>query len=140
MGDGLSSYHAEGTMADRLRGVKVLVVEDEVLVGMELQMLLEDEGATVRLESTLTGGLAAAENGIDVAVLDVLLHGKEVFPLADRLAERGRPFVFHSGHADTDALEEAYRDASALAVAKPVRPAILVDAVTRQAALRRSRT
>lgn len=113
----------------KLQGTNILVVEDEVFIGLELQMLLEDEGASVRLEPDLTGGLLAAENGLDVAVLDVRLRGEEVFPIADRLAERGKPFLFHSGHADATDLEERYE--GAIALSKPARPSELVRSVRR---------
>ncbi len=113
----------------KLTGATILIVEDEVFIALELQMLLEDEGARVRIEPDLDGGLRAAENGLDVAVLDVRLRGREVFPVADRLAERGKPFVFHSGHADTKTLERQYD--GAVALSKPARPAELIDVVAR---------
>lgn len=112
-----------------LTGAKVLVVEDEVFIALELQMLLEDAGARVRVADDLEGGLVAAENGLDVAVLDVRLRGRDVFPVADRLVKRGKPFLFHSGHADTRALEEQYD--GAIALSKPARPQELIDAVAR---------
>jgi CheY-like chemotaxis protein len=111
----------------KLSGAYVLVVEDEVFIALELQILLEDAGARVRVEPDLDGGLNAAENGLDIAVLDVRLRGVDVFPIADRLAERGKPFVFHSGHADTKALEEKYD--GAIALSKPARPGEVIDAV-----------
>lgn len=42
------------------------------------------------------------------AVLDVRLIDGEVFPVADILAERNVPFVFHSGHADGRQLAQRY--------------------------------
>lgn len=97
-------------LADRT----VLVAEDEFLIALNLEMLLEDAGACVRLAATVGEAVAAASNGIDVALLDVSLADGEVFPAADILAERGLPFVFHSGHAATEVLLERYPRARAL--------------------------
>lgn len=115
-----------------LDGIKVLIVEDEFLIGLEMQLILEGEGAAVTLAATLEEGLAAAENGIDVAVLDVRLRDVDVFPIAERLIARGKPLIFHSGHADTVELERRY--SGAVALSKPARPRMLLEAVSRQAA------
>ena len=56
----------------------------------------------------------------DVAVLDVRLRGEEVFPIADLLAEMGVPIVFHSGHAQSEELSEAYPGAAVLSKPAPI--------------------
>lgn len=81
---------------------RVLVVEDELLIGMLLEDMLNDLGyevvATVgRLEEALQ---MAREVAVDVAILDVNLNGQEVYPVADVLAGRNIPFVFASGYGD----------------------------------------
>lgn len=81
---------------------RVLVVEDELLIGMLLEDMLNDLGyevvATVgRLEEALQ---MAREAAVDVAILDVNLNGQEVYPVADVLAGRNIPFVFASGYGD----------------------------------------
>ena len=86
----------------------------------------------MQVEETVEAGLAAAADGLDVAVLDVLLRGREVFPVADLLAKRGRPIVFHSGHADREELTSRYD--TALALSKPARPEDLISAVAAQVA------
>ena len=50
----------------------------------------------------------AAKADIDLAILDVNLDGKEIYPVADILAQRGLPFVFVSGYGE-GSLAEAYR-------------------------------
>lgn len=40
------------------------------------------------------------DNPIDVALLDINLGGEQVYPLADRLAEAGTPFMLTSGYDD----------------------------------------
>jgi two-component SAPR family response regulator len=83
-----------------LEGLRVFIVEDEALVAMNLEMILEDLGCLVvgpamrfdRAEEMVDGDLAA-----DIAILDVNVSGKQVFPLAHRLADR-MPVIFATGY------------------------------------------
>jgi DNA-binding LytR/AlgR family response regulator len=53
----------------------------------------------VDVAGTLARGVALAEKlAIDGAILDINLGGEKVFPVAERLAERGVPFVFCTGY------------------------------------------
>jgi CheY-like chemotaxis protein len=86
----------------RLDGLKVLVVEDEMMVSMLIEDMLSDLGCQVvgpaaRIEDALEL-VKSAE--IDCAVLDVNLGGQPIFPLADVLRERGAPFAFATGYGD----------------------------------------
>lgn len=86
--------------ADVPAGKRVLIVEDEVIVAMQLEDLLLDLGCRVigpacRLEEALD--LAEAET-LDAAVLDVNLNGRSVCPVAERLTERGVPVVYATGY------------------------------------------
>jgi CheY-like chemotaxis protein len=85
---------------DPLTGLRLLVVEDEALVAMALEDMLDDLGCVVvDVAGTLARGVAlAAELAIDGAILDINLGGEKVFPVAERLAERGVPFVFCTGY------------------------------------------
>ena len=83
-------------------GLRVLVVEDEMMVSMLIEDMLTDLGCTVvgpasRLDEAME---LAKENGLDCAVLDVNLGGQPIFPLADLLRETGRPFAFATGYGD----------------------------------------
>jgi DNA-binding response OmpR family regulator len=85
-----------------LNGVHVLVAEDEYSIAMLVAEYLEMEGVHVVGPA---GNLAALdalveEGGLDAALLDINLGGELVFPLADRLAEAGVPFVLTSGYDD----------------------------------------
>ncbi len=84
-------------MAERLR---ILLVEDEMLVAMNIEDMLLDLGHEVAgLASRLTPALALArESRFDAAMLDVNLAGEASFPVADLLAERGIPFLFATGY------------------------------------------
>ena len=70
---------------------RVLVVEDEMLIGMLLEDMLADLGHTVcavvpRLKDAL---VAVEKETFDLAILDVHLHGESAFPVADALKTRG---------------------------------------------------
>ena len=90
-------------MSQPLSGRRVLVVEDESLVAMLLETILEDMGCLpVGPASTVEEGLAMAvdDERLDAALLDVNVAGREVFPIANALRERGVPFVFSTGYGE----------------------------------------
>ena len=84
-----------------LAGLRVLVVEDEMMVSMLIEDMLQDLGCKVvgpasRLEEAIE---LANNEELDCAVLDVNLGGGEtVFPQAEALRARGVPFVFATGY------------------------------------------
>lgn len=83
-----------------LTGRRVLVVEDEPLIGLMLAEFLQESGAIVAGPAASVGdGLALiGAGGIDCGILDVNLAGQPVDPLASDLAARGVPFVFATGY------------------------------------------
>ncbi|MBP0495658.1 PAS domain S-box protein [Roseomonas indoligenes] len=110
-----------------LAGLRVLVVEDEALVAVEVADALAAAGCRIiGPAGTLEDGLAAARGAgaIDAAVLDMKLGGHPVLPLADELAARGVPIVFTTGYGEPP---PGHREAVVLT--KPVRPEDLVRAV-----------
>lgn len=81
--------------------LRVLVVEDEFLVAMDIESMLEQLGCVVvasvpRLLKALD---VASSLDFDLAVLDINLAGEVVYPLAFRLAQRGTPFLFTTGYS-----------------------------------------
>lgn len=108
----LSSDSVQMTeLADKLKGLRVLVVEDEALVAMDLEMILEDLGCSVvgpvmRFDRALE--LIDKDVAADVAILDVNLGGQQVFPLAERLMDRHLPIIFATGY-DWSAVPEKWR-------------------------------
>lgn len=94
---------------------RVLVVEDEYLI----RMLLEDMLAEIGYELAAGVGTVAeaselaASGDFHVAILDVNVDGREIYPVADILAGRGVPFVFVTGYGE-HSLPEPYRDRPAL--------------------------
>jgi CheY-like chemotaxis protein len=85
-----------------LSGLKVLVVEDEMMVSMLIEDMLADLGCTVvGPASRLDEAIALANSAdLDCAVLDVNLGGQPIFPLADLLRAKGAPFAFATGYGD----------------------------------------
>ena len=87
-----------------LSGRRVLVVEDEMLVLMMIEMMLEDLGCeAVVVASSLETALArVAEQGFDIAMLDMNLGGAESHLVADALDARKVPYLFCTGNASGD--------------------------------------
>lgn len=107
---------------------RILVVEDEFLVGLLLQDELVEAGYTVvGPVNTLQEAVAAAEHEqFDLAILDVNLAGQPVYPVVHELLIRNRPFIFLSGYGGRD-LPEQFR--SWPRVAKPHSTHALLDKV-----------
>ena len=89
-------------MSQTFAGRRVLVVEDEALVAMLLETILEDMGCmAVGPAATVDEGLRmAADEAVDAALLDVNVAGRQVFPVAQALKDRGVPFVFSTGYGE----------------------------------------
>jgi len=113
---------------EKLLGRRVLIVEDEALVAMDLQFAFEDAGAeVVGPAMSLGDALALAEQApeIDCALLDVDLAGCDVYPVAQILQSRGIPFIFHTGHGSRRAHSEMFP--GAITCLKPTLPEMLID-------------
>jgi CheY-like chemotaxis protein len=84
----------------RTSGLRVLLVEDEIMVALVLEEMLAELGHTVvgpvaRLERALE---MTQREPFDVALLDVNINGGEVYPVAEALAACGIPFAFITGY------------------------------------------
>jgi CheY-like chemotaxis protein len=78
----------------------ILIVEDEPLIAMMLEDFLESLGHNVvACCESLEDALEKVDaGGFDVAIIDVQLKdGKQVWPVADRLTQAGKPFVLATG-------------------------------------------
>src|SRR3954471_7448792 len=78
---------------------RILVVEDEALIAMDLERIVRNAGCEVlgpvgRAEEALR---LAAEERPDAAILDIKLSDGDSFAVADPLARRRVPFVFVTG-------------------------------------------
>lgn len=83
-----------------LAGLRVLVVEDELLISMMIEdILMEQDCVVVGPFTSVAEALAAARNAdFDLALLDVNLRGEKVYPVADVLDGRSIPFLLLSGY------------------------------------------
>ena len=125
-----------------LAGHRVLVVEDEFLLAMELEAFLKRDGSEVLGPApTVEWALALVyDEKPDLALLDVNLKGVRATPVAAALRERGVPFVVITGYGEAQLSEPELRAAPRLA--KPVNLRDLRRAVTQalQAAVHGARS
>jgi two-component SAPR family response regulator len=111
--------------AKRLR---LLILEDEILVAMYLEELLHDMGhCVIGSASRVNDAMDFARNGdFDFAVLDVNIAGTPSFPVAAILRQRGIPFVFATGY-DKESVAQGFGDHPILC--KPYAPQALELAI-----------
>ncbi len=83
-----------------LLGKRVLVLEDEPVIGFAIEDMLETLGCEVAgIAFYIDDALKLLDaHEFDLAVLDVNIHGASSYPVADALAGRGVPFVFATGY------------------------------------------
>ena len=93
-----------------LADLRILVVEDEVLIALEIEERLKGLGCEIvgpvgRLERALE---LARSTALDGAVLDVNVKGGLVYPVAEELLARQVPVIFSTGYAP-DTLPPVFR-------------------------------
>jgi CheY-like chemotaxis protein len=97
--------------ANDLKGVRVLLVEDQMIVAMDIEAMLHAAGCEVvgpvgTLQAAIT---LAHEEALDTAVLDINLDGEKVYPAAEELQQRGIPFILATGYG-ASTLPEKWRN------------------------------
>ena len=105
---------------------RILVVEDEYHIAMDLKQGLEDAGLTVIGPVRSVADASSAlenEDAVDAAVLDINLGGEKIFPVCDALESREVFYVFATGYNAED-VPEAYRHITRFE--KPVNMARLI--------------
>ncbi|HET7371430.1 MAG TPA: response regulator [Gammaproteobacteria bacterium] len=97
-----------------INGMRILMVEDEMMLAMSLEDLLKLLGCEVVKAARVAKAVKLAETeSVDGALLDVNLAGERVYPVAAELDRRGIPFVFMTGY-DVDRLDSGYHGRPAL--------------------------
>ena len=99
-------------MADQLLSdMRVLIVEDEMLVMMSIEDMLTDLGCTqiARASSVDQALTAIRTQRFDAATLDVNLNGTRSYAVAEALVEHGVPFAFSTGYG-ARGMGDAFRD------------------------------
>ncbi|OCC03544.1 hypothetical protein BA190_17555 [Labrys sp. WJW] len=82
----------------QLQGMRILIVEDEILLAGDLADYFEQKGAVILGPASTIEAAQCHVNSANAAILDVNINGKMVFPIADRLLALGIPFVFFSSY------------------------------------------
>lgn len=85
----------------RTPGLRVLIVEDEMMAVLLLEEMLAELGHTVVGPAAHLGAALeiAERDALDVAILDVNLDGEESYPVAAALDARDIPFIFSTGYS-----------------------------------------
>jgi len=92
-----------------LRGLSILIVENELLIAMDIAKALEDAGANATMTTTARHALILIEHdGLAGAIMDHGLTDGDSSKVCARLKGRGIPYISYSGYdpvpgADPDA-------------------------------------
>ena len=83
---------------------RVLIVEDEWLIAMDLQDKLEEAGyCIVGPAHSVTAALdMIARESLDAGLLDLHVGSETSYTIAEALKRRGIPFAFLTGHSRAD--------------------------------------
>ena len=100
-------------MTDSAARLRVLVVEDEPLIGMDIEDAVEGLGHEV------VGPIAELDEALDLAtiaalgcaILDVNIRGGHSYPVADALRKRGLPVLLLSGYGEHTLPERLHEEA-----------------------------
>ena len=115
-------------MNTRQTGPLVLLLEDEALIGIDLQDEFQDAG--YRVAGPFTTCAAALEwlatATPDAAILDVALKDNSCCEIAMELERRGGPFLIYSGHREDRELLADFHHVTW--IEKPVPPSLLIEA------------
>lgn len=125
----MTSAREQIQSSEALRGLHVLVVEDNGLLCCVLEETLREAGCEVvgpfaRLPEAMS---AAPTADIDLALLDLNIRGELVSPLAEQLRARGVPFVLTSASRSSDLPRQLQ---SAIQLRKPYTGSEVIDCLT----------
>jgi CheY-like chemotaxis protein len=115
-----------------LCGRRILVVEDQQAIALDLCETLGQEGVLIvgpacSVEDALS--IIESAGPLDAAVLDIELEGEPVYAVADRLQQLGVPYLFTTGYEATE-IPDRYRLAPRFE--KPVGTGAILDALRDQ--------
>jgi len=115
--------------SDRLRGARILVADDELLIALDIEDVIVGAGAeAVGPCTTLSSTLSAIENEeLSAAILDIRLGRETSDAAARRLREKNTPFLFYTGQALPEEMRMFLADAPVLT--KPANSQSLVAAL-----------
>ncbi len=106
--------------------LRVLLVEDEPFLALDLEQCFNDRGAVVHIVDNVAGAFDCDLATIDVAVLDIDIDGEQVWPVADWLLAQDKPYMLASGLCSTpERIAPAHRHVPCLT--KPVETVRVVE-------------
>lgn len=117
-------------MESPLSGLRVLIVEDDIVTAEAAAAAIEDAGGDpLEICATVAEALnAIAGQPVDLALLDVNLNGMRSNAIAQALAAKDIPFVAATGYEAAAALAGA-----PIILSKPYTPQSLREALERAA-------
>ena len=109
--------------------LRVLVAEDELIVGLDLCNTMAEAGYTVQgpYDDLSSATQAYQANKPDLAILDVQLGDGSVYPLAEQMMAENVPVIFHSGAMTPAEVADRFPDAQTLS--KPCPPNEIISKV-----------
>lgn len=115
--------------ANLLSGLRILLLEDEYLIAMDVEMTCRENGAA---DVVVKRGMAElgddfAIDEFDVAIVDLMLSGTSTMPFARRLSDSGKPFIFASGYVQPAVARAEFPNVPV--IGKPYSDSDLVDAL-----------
>lgn len=97
---------------DYIKGSRILIVEDQLIIAMDVEFMLSDHGvaATDTATSSTEAFEVLATTRPDAAVLDFNLGSETSLPIADHLLANGIPFVFATGYGDNSMIPDKFAE------------------------------
>ena len=92
----------EAPAATALDGLRVLLLEDQLIIAMDVEAMLAELGASgLETAASVDEALEKLQSGSpDLCVFDVNIAGVASFPVAEEALRRGIPFVFATGYSE----------------------------------------
>jgi len=120
--------HGADDTSDSLLGLRILLVEDDPLICLDLEASLADLGATVTAVSNVDAALEiVAASALDFAVLDFELGLETSEAVAHAAEAQNLPFLYLSGYSESDA--RFARWPGALVLVKPLSAATIARGI-----------
>ncbi|GAB6388792.1 HWE histidine kinase domain-containing protein [Stutzerimonas marianensis] len=92
-----------------IAGLRLLLVEDSMMIALDAQTMLEDAGVQVEIAGSLDDARRALRlDRFDLVVLDVNLAGETSLGIAAELEAEQRPFLFATGYGARTAIPERF--------------------------------
>lgn len=108
-----------------LKGLRILVVEDNFMIASSLKRMLESWGCDVvgPAPSVEEAEQLADQCDLSGGILDINIRGGTSAPIAERLHNRGLPYIFITGYSSPHLLPDELLKAQRLH--KPITDAVL---------------